>query len=335
MAITLGTNTYSGEVLKDLLSHSLQGNDTMDANLLHVKAGIQHKYVFPTIKLGDIIQDNVATPATANSKGTYTLGERYLQPEEFMVYLEFDPRDMEEYWRPFQPTGNLVFRELDPQVQAKMLRLLLERKEEFLGSAIWLSTKGGGTTGITTPSGLDDLGDGNNKYWDGFIKRMLMSAKDDPTGEKVIISGNTAITTGAQVKAALQAMYKKCPKPIRKSKKLKFVMEQDLWDLYNDYLSELTFKGSELKDNNVLKFRGKEIVPIVGISEQTIVLGEFGKDIGSNFWAGVDYANDDQVVKVERLQANSELYFFQMRMKFDVNFLRPGEIVIHTPYVTA
>lgn len=47
---------------------------------------------------------------------------------------------------------------------------------------------------------------------------------------------------------------------------------------------------------------------------------------------GVDYANDAEVVKVERLQANSELYFFQMRMKMDVNIVRPAEIVAWTAY---
>ena len=47
---------------------------------------------------------------------------------------------------------------------------------------------------------------------------------------------------------------------------------------------------------------------------------------------GVDYANDTEVLKIDRLQANSELFFFQMRMKMDVNIVRPAEIVVHTAY---
>jgi len=57
----------------------------------------------------------------------YTLTERYLEPQEFMVYLEFNPRDYEKYYKFAQPEGNLVFRDLDPKVQAKMLRLLMDR----------------------------------------------------------------------------------------------------------------------------------------------------------------------------------------------------------------
>jgi hypothetical protein len=86
---------------------------------------------------------------------------------------------------------------------------------------------------------------------------------------------------------------------------------------------------------NEYRFKAKRIVPIVGIPEHTIVLGEFTTGMESNLWMGVDYANDAEVVKVERLQANSELYFFQMRMKMDVNIVRPREIVCWTAYKNA
>ena len=46
----------------------------------------------------------------------------------------------------------------------------------------------------------------------------------------------------------------------------------------------------------------------------------------------IDYSTDEESVKVERLQANSEMYFFQMRLKMDVNLVRPGEIIVWTPY---
>ena len=57
--------------------------------------------------------------------------------------------------------------------------------------------------------------------------------------------------------------------------------------------------------------------------------------LDSNLWMGVDYANDTEVVKIDKLQANSELYFFQMRMKMDVNIARPAEIVCWTAYANA
>ena len=118
-----GQSNYTGEVLGDLLTLVAQENETYKEGLIHVKSGIQKKYALPHVRLGKIIQDHVATPVS--SVGEYEFAERYLTPEDFMIYLEFNPRDFEQYYKPFQPTGNLVFRELDPKVQATMIRLLM------------------------------------------------------------------------------------------------------------------------------------------------------------------------------------------------------------------
>ena len=116
-SVSFAQNTYAGEVLEDLLTYTAQGNDTYKEGLIHIKSGIQYKYTLPSVSLGDIIQDNKPTPTSpTDSKGTYTFRERYLEPKDFMVYLEFNPRDFEKYWKFAQPDGNLVFRELDPKV---------------------------------------------------------------------------------------------------------------------------------------------------------------------------------------------------------------------------
>ena len=133
-------NGYNGEVLEDLISYTAQGNDTFREGLIHIKSGIQHKYTLPAIKLGDIIRDNVPTPTSnhgkkgENGENEYTFTERYLEPSDFMIYLEFNPRDYEKYWKFAQPDGNLVFRELDPKIQATMLRLLMDKKTSTSGT---------------------------------------------------------------------------------------------------------------------------------------------------------------------------------------------------------
>ena len=320
-------NGYSGEVLEDLISYTAQGNDTYKEGLIHIKSGIQHKYTLPAIKLGDIIQDNVPTPTSnhgkkgENGENEYTFTERYLEPADFMVYLEFNPRDYERYWRFAQPDGNLVFRELDPKIQATMLRLLMDKKNEYIGNAIWTSAKGGAAAaGITAPADSIQIGRGN--------------ATDPETvaGGQCIVSGNTELADGAAVEKALYAMWKKCPKQIRKKTSLSFVIGWDAWDAYDQYISDKQVKYSENTEVNRYRFKGKKIIPIVGIPEHTIVLGEFSTGMESNLWMGVDYANDTEVLKVDRLQSNSELFFFQMRMKMDVNLVRHGEVVVHTAY---
>lgn len=353
-SVNFAQNTYSGEVLEDLLTYTAQGNDTYKEGLIHIQSGIQYKYTIPAIGLGKVIQDNVPTPTSthgvaegvAGGKNQYTLTERYLEPKDFMVYMEFNPRDFEKYYKFAQPDGNLVFRELDPKIQATMLRLLMERKNEWLGESIWASVKGGAAaTTITAPDatcatlGGDNAG-GPMKYFDGLMKRMLdnisaTASAEEKAGGQVVLAGNTPLTTGEEVEAAFRAMWKACPKQIRKSNGLVFVCGWDVWDLYNDYLTDKAMKYRDNTELNQFRFHGKRIVPIAGVPEHTIVLGHFTTGMDSNFWMGVDYANDTEVLKIDRLQANSELYFFQMRMKMDVNIVRPAEVVLWTAYKNA
>lgn len=336
-------NGYSGEVLEDLLTYSAQENDSFREGLIHIKTGIQHKYTLPAIKLGEVIQDNVPTPLSshgakgANGENEYSFTERYLEPADFMIYLEFNPRDYERYWKFSQPDGNLVFRELDPRVQATMLRLLMDKKNEYIGNAIWSSCKGGeASAGITVPADCTKIGFNKEKYFDGVLKRVIdnVNATDAETiaGGQCILSGTTELKDGAAVEAALYSMWMKCPKQIRKKSSLSFVIGWDLWDQYDQYVSDKMVKYSENSEVNRLRFKGKRIVPISGIPEHSIFLGEFSTGMTSNLWMGVDFANDAEVLKVDRLQANSELFFFQARMKVDVNIVRPAEIIVHTAY---
>lgn len=344
--ISYAGNTYAGEVLEDLLVYTAQGNDTYREGLIHIKPGVQKKFTLPHVSLGKIIQDNVPTPTSDHGKegadgmNQYTFSERYLEPQDFMVYLEFNPRDFEEYWRPFQPTGELIFRELDPKVQATMLHLLIDRKDEYLGDCIWASKKGGAgdiesdSEENTTVGGNTEAGP--MKYFDGFMARVITNLNSTDANEKatgkVVLAGTTALESGEQVEAALYAMYRACPKRLRKSNKLVFVMGWELWDLYDEYLSTKETKYTENADVNKFRFKGKRVVVINGITEQTIALGKFTTGTDSCLWMGVDYATDQESVKVEKLQANSELYFFQMRMKVDVNIVLPSEIVVWTTY---
>lgn len=360
--INFAANGYNGEVLEDLLVYTVQGNDTYEQGLIHIKSGIQKKFTLPHIQLGQIIQDNKPTPTapatvdgvSADSFGSYTTSERYLEPNDFMVYLEFNPRDFEEYWKPFQPEGNLVFRDLAPEVQSTMLHLLIDRKDQYINDSIWGGKRGGVDASITKPADGIGLGGvsaaGPMKYFDGVVARILANLKaaaavaagnatdnqkNDAASGVVVLAGNTELTTGEQVEKALYAMWLKAPKNVRKRKNLKFVMNWEQWDLYDQYLSAKDVKYSENTDVNRRRFKGKEIVVIDGVPASTIVLGNFSTDANSCLWMGVDYATDEDSIKVDRLQNNSELYFFQMRLKIDVNIVRPGEIVAWSAYKNA
>ena len=95
--IHFASNTYAGEVLEDLLLYTAHGNDTYEEGLIYVKPGVQKRLVLPHIELGDIVQDNVATPKSPGTPGAegaaddatgfnqYKHSERYLDPQDLMI----------------------------------------------------------------------------------------------------------------------------------------------------------------------------------------------------------------------------------------------------------
>lgn len=339
-----GESNYTGEVLGDLLTLTAQDNETYKEGLIHVKSGIQKKYALPSVRLGKIIQDHKATPTS--SQGEYTFAERYLEPENFMVYVEFNPRDFEQYYRPFQPKGNLVFRELDPKVQSTMIRLLMERKMEYINHAIWcsaqpdeaakISSADGKVAAGSTEIGSEDAA-GPMKYFNGAIARMLMNAaavasSEDAKCGQINVAGTGAFADGAAVEAELYAMWQDTEPKVRKKAGLVILMDYKSWDAYNKYLSDKTMKYNDNRTENEHRFQGKRIIPMVGLPDDTIIMGCFTTGIDSNLWMGIDYANDEEVLQVDKLQNNSELYFFKMLIKMDVNIVRPSEITAHIPF---
>lgn len=343
MAINLGAGAtnYTGEVLEDLLTYTAQENETYKEGLIHIKAGIQKKYTLPAISLNAIIQDHVATPTS--SKGDYDFTERYLEPNDFMVYIEFNPRDFEKYYKFAQPNGNLVFRELDPKVQATMIRLLLEKKMEYINSAIWNSALTADKAKITALDGASsvaigaDDAAGPQKYFNGAIARMIINAaatagSEEAKGGQIISAGTGAFADGAAVETELYAMWKVTPPKVRKKSGLVILMDYATWDKYDEYVSSKEYKYTDNRQENQHMFRGKRIIPMTALPENTIIIGCFTTGTDSNLWMGVDYANDEDVLQVDKLQANSELYFFKMLLKMDVNIVKPGEIVAHLPF---
>jgi len=334
-----GQANYTGEVLNDLLTYTAQENETYKNGLIHIKAGIQKKYTLPGMTLGKIIQDRQPTPDT--SVGEYVFAERYLEPEDFMVYIEFNPRDFEEYYKPFQPEGNLVFRELDPRVQATMLRLVMEKKEEYVNQAIWLSATEETAAKITDLDGeTSDLGKdtdaGPEKYYNGLLAKMMLNinageGSEDARSGKVVSIPAIKIESGEAVREVMYQMYHSCKPSIRYKPGLKFIIDYISWDMYDAYMSGQGYKYTDDRKENQLMFRGHQIVPLSCLPQGTILLGNFTTGTDSALWMGVDYSNDENVMVVERLQANSELYFLKMLMKMDVNITRPSEIVAHLP----
>jgi len=331
---------YSGEVLEAFITKAVVGNDTVDKGLIKIQSGIQHKYTLPRVQVSNIIQPRVATPNrysdNGESVGDFTISERELNPTDLMVYTEFNPRDLEDFWKFAQPEGNLVFRTLEPQVQVALVGELLKEVNRYLGQAIWHGALS--NVGISgTPAGGADLGDpalGLDRF-NGLLYNILNDKKVNAAGDIPILAGASDITTTTEVLAALNAVFDLIPKALRGNPNLKIILDWTLFDLYDQALIESNFKHADYTNTNVQRFRGITVVPTHGAPVSTIVAAVASADTSSNLWMGIDYVNDAEVLQVEKLQANSEEYFFKLLLKADTVVAKPSELVYHTPYALA
>ena len=112
---------YGGEFLNRLLTLVTTGNELFERGLLHMEQNVGDRFSLPRMRLSKILQKRVEQPTSENSKGQFTIDERVLRPQDVMAYTEFNPRLFEKFWKPFQPTGELGFRELPSDVQEQML----------------------------------------------------------------------------------------------------------------------------------------------------------------------------------------------------------------------
>ena len=108
----LNTTNYSGEVLENVLTLATTGNELVSRGLIMVIPGVNSAISIPRVKAGKMLQKRKEDPTKADSKGDFTYSEKKLTPKDMMAFTLFNPRAFEHIWRPFQPSGDLVFRQL-------------------------------------------------------------------------------------------------------------------------------------------------------------------------------------------------------------------------------
>jgi hypothetical protein len=305
MAINIST-VYSGEVLEQLLVRATTNNQFVAGGHIRIQPDVTKKFSIPRLRAGKMLQKRKPTPTSSDSKGDFIIDEVYLEPKDVMVYTEFNPRSFEQFWRKWQPTGSLVFAELPSEAQNALLAELakvvdFELGEEFL-------------TG--------EYGTGEGQYFDGIITRI--TAND----AVIELDGAEAITQD-NVIPALQSVRAQIPKALRGNPNLKIFMSVEDADLYDDALTAQPNKGMDYTDTNPERFKGIRIVPIAAWPKDVIVAAVSSTDLGTNFWACVAFADDTEIILIDRIAAASELFFFKMLMKIDTNIVWGEDIVLY------
>lgn len=287
---------YAGEVLAKLLVKATTGNELVEGGHIRLEPNVNDKLYLPRLKTGKMLQKRKQQPKSEDSKGDFETDEKCLEPQDFMAYTEFNPRAFEKFWKPFQPNGELVFRELPTHVQNQLLEELAKVVDFEMG---YHFING-------------ELGATDDKLFNGVLYRII----NDPDTIKVInnlvpLTRSNIITNGfAAVKARI-------PKHMRKSKNLKFFCSIEDFDLYDEAITLQASKGVNHTDVTPERYKKIPIVPLADWPKDVIVATIASKDMDSNLWAGVAHVNDVNAIKIDKVTNSGELYFFKMLMKAD------------------
>jgi len=301
----INDTTYAGEVASQFIVKAITGADTVNGGHVYVKDGIKKKYTIPRwdANYEDLIQDRKATPI---SKGSMTVDGKVLQPEDYMIYMEFNPRDFEDHWYATQLNPAIIDRSLPYSAESVVVQGVLARHAKYFNKAIWNNDKSLSTI---------------YKYWNGFIK----NAQDD---SDVIDVASPTTLTSSNIVAELEKGYVLIPDALKYNLSMKIFVSYKTYDLYMQAQIAQEFKGVDFTSMGRDTYKGLSVVKIADFPNDTYMIAKGMSTPESNLWVGINSFSDEGL-KLAPLQANSELWFIKMNMKADVQIGWGSEVVLY------
>lgn len=297
--------TYAGEAASQFIVKALTGADTINGGNVYVKDGIKKKFTIPRFDVDyeDIIQDRAATPT---SKGEFDVDGQALDPADYMIYTEFNPRDYEDHWFATQLNDTLIDRALPYTVESVLVQEVLKRHAKYFNKQIW--------NGDVTLTSI-------YKYFDGFLKKAKNAA------DTVVVPSPTTLTV-SNIQGEFLRGYQLIEDALRYDPSMKYFCSYATWDLYDQSQVNQQFKGVDTTKGGVPYFKGRKVEKIADFPDNTFMIAKGTPTMESNLWVGLNSIADEGL-QLARLQANSEKYFIKMLMKADVQIGWNNETVYY------
>ena len=305
MAVTIKNTNYDGEVLDRILTKAATGNELVQKGLINLVPNVAKKSSIPRLKTNKMLRKRVEQPEDKDSKGDFIYSEKELVPKDFMAFTTFNPRSFESIWRPFQPTGNLVFRELPPNIQNVLLKALSDQVDFELGYHF--------VNGIYVDDSEDD---------EHLFNGILMRVFEDPEVIRVQASADDTMIE------RLMRVRKATPQVLRNNPNFVYIMSVDDADRYDDELILREGKGVNWTDTSAMRFKGTTIKTVSSWPDGLIIGTVATPTEQSNFWGAVNLQNDFDVIQIDKLTNAGERYFFKMLMTADTNTAFGEEVVM-------
>jgi hypothetical protein len=301
----ISDTTYAGEAAGQFIRKAITQAVTVDGGHVYVKDGIKKKFTIPRWDMDyeDLIQDRAATPT---SKGEMDVDAKTLEPADYMIYMEFNPRDFEDHWYATQLPDALIDARLPVTVESVVTQGVMERHAKWFNKMLW-----NGDTSLTTIY----------KYWNGFIKNALGDAT------VIDVSGATTLSA-ANIVAEIEKGYVLIPDALKYDTSMKIFMSYASFDFYQTAINAQTYKGNDFTTLGPSTYKGLQIVKIPDFPNNVYVIAKGNSTMESNLWVGMNSTQDAQI-ELAKLQNNSELYFIKVLCKADVQIGWGAELVLY------
>lgn len=329
MSVTLATSNFTQFEKGFFITEAVIGLDTINKGLAFLASGVKNdKYTFPVLSVTPKLKAYTATPG-AETNST-VLSNRDVTLGKFQSYEEFDPSIFENHWHQDQLSDKLLARGL-PATFTNYLGGFYTQKTLV---PVELMIHSGSTSYVTTTGGSAAVGGANESlvHFDGLIKIALNAAT--PALQVATPVALTAVNIIAKMEAAKNIMPKALLSSADRYTRLKYIMSVEDSQKYEEALTASSFKNNDTTEKGINKYKGYEVVTCAGLPENTFYFCEATSDVRSNIQLAVT-AIDNLSFKIDRLQNNSELYFYKMVAKMGVGIAKPQEFVIYTTKVLA
>jgi hypothetical protein len=296
---------YVNNLFKDLLF----GAETIEKGLVQVVPMARNKINMDRFTASvQNLTARVATPTTAAS--ALTKDEKVLTMAEIMFYDEFDPKTFNvepEYLRTIGPT-------VDAQAATVLLNAIREKVTESFNYDLEQLLWNGDTT--SGDAWLDPI--------DGFVK--LIDA--DTTVNSVTPAG---AVTASNVIAIFEAVIQAVPNVVKEKGNVTIVTNHSIKNLYRQAARALDYKGTNITEAIRDLYGGYPIVSTNSIPANRIFAFNANSGETSELKVGVWSDADKYNVKIERLQANSDLFFIKINAEVGVQTVWGKQITEYSP----
>jgi hypothetical protein len=320
MALTVPTGP--GEVFGQINAKLYENHAVFQAGLIEVISGFQDKYTLPISDSSYGFQAYSEDPSTFI--GEFKTDDVTMQLEIYMMLMKFNPKNLEKYWRPYQPTGTLNFTTLPPNVQAVMLGEIAASNKNFHALNDFVGSKVGGTfydgwlTKIKS-GGSDYSGGTNGAYVNRYSKaRLIVEATGWSDVKTKLTNTKNIIKTDADLRIAYNTAG------------FSWIMDPLSYEIYADQQKAQASKGVDFTQAGVKSFDGKPIVIQTQLTEQ-VIIGTYGATSNSNLVVGQDDKDKSDgisgSVQVDKINNVGDLFFAKANMKRCTEIRRPEHVI--------